>query len=317
MAKFKRLICLLLASALVLLCGCDANEKDSVSSEKGDNSLTITDSEGHSVTLKESPKIVSCSASLSECWLLAGGTLTGITEDVITERGLLKEGDAAIVGSVKSIDLEKVTALTPDYVIMSADLTAHKELEPNLKKLGINYGYFREDTFEDYKFIMSEFCNITDRVDLYTENVVDTEKNIREILSKIPEKINKSALLGRVFSTGMKAKIDDNPAGIILKDFKVKNIAEDYPSALEDLSLEVVVKSDPDFILFYAMGDEESAKSYLSENLENSPAFKDLKAVKNNTYHLLPKELFQYKPNNRWDESYEYLAKIIYPEIFK
>ena len=199
---------------------------------------------------------------------------------------------------------------------MSADLTAHKELEPNLKKLGINYGYFREDTFEDYKFIMSEFCNITDRKDLYTENVVDTEKNIKEILSKIPEKNNKSALLGRVFSTGMKAKTDDNPAGIILKDFKVKNIAEDYPSTLEDLSLETVVKSDPDFLLFYAMGDEESAKSYLSENLENSPAFKDLKAVKNNTYHLLPKELFHYKPNNRWDESYEYLAKIIYPEIF-
>ena len=316
MAKLKRVICILLVSALVLLCGCDANKKDSLSSENDKNSLTITDSEGNSVTLKSSPKIVSCSASLSECWLLAGGTLTGITEDVISERGLLKDGDAAIVGSVKSIDLEKITALTPEYVIMSADLTAHKELEPNLKKLGINYGYFREDTFEDYKFIMSEFCNITDRKDLYTENVVDTEKNIKEILSKIPEKNNKSALLGRVFSTGMKAKTDDNPAGIILKDFKVKNIAEDYPSTLEDLSLETVVKSDPDFLLFYAMGDEESAKSYLSENLENSPAFKDLKAVKNNTYHLLPKELFHYKPNNRWDESYEYLAKIIYPEIF-
>ena len=313
MTKFKRLVCLLLVLALVLLCGCSNNKETSV---KEENSLTITDSEGNSVTLKQSPKIVSCSASLSECWLLAGGTLTGITEDVISERGLLKDGDAAIVGSVKTIDLEKVTALTPDYVIMSADLTAHKELEPNLKKLGINYGYFREDTFEDYKFIMNEFCNIIGREDLYNENVVDTEKNIKEILSKIPEKNNKSALLGRVFSTGMKAKTDDNPAGIILKDFKVKNIAEDYPSTLEDLSLETVIKSDPDFLLFYAMGDEESAKSYLSENLENSPAFKDLKAVKNNTYHLLPKELFHYKPNNRWDESYEYLAKIIYPEIF-
>lgn len=317
MAKLKRVICLLLVSALVLLCGCDANKKDSVSSENGENSLTITDSEGNSVTLKSSPKIVSCSASLSECWLLAGGTLTGITEDVISERGLLKEGDANIVGSVKSIDLEKVTSLNPDYVIMSADLTAHKELEPNLKNLGINYGYFREDTFEDYKFIMSEFCNITGREDLYTESVLDTEEKIKEILSKIPENNTETALLARVFSTGMKAKTDDNPAGIILKDFKVKNIADDYPSALEDLSLEVVVKSDPDFLLFYAMGDEESAKSYLSANLENSPAFKDLKSVKNKTYHLLPKELFQYKPNNRWDESYEYLAKIIYPEIFK
>ena len=40
-------------------------------------------------------------------------------------------------------------------------------------------------------------------------------------------------------------------------------------------------------------------------------------AVKNGNLVVLPKELFHYKPNDRWDDSYEYLAKIIYPEIFR
>ena len=60
----------------------------------------------------------------------------------------------------------------------------------------------------------------------------------------------------------------------------------------------------------------ELVKEYLKENFENNPAFSSLKAVKNSNYILLPKDLFHYKPNNRWDESYEYLAKILYPEVF-
>ena len=31
---------------------------------------------------------------------------------------------------------------------------------------------------------------------------------------------------------------------------------------------------------------------------------------------VLPKDLFHYKPNNRWGESYQYLGEILYPELF-
>ena len=33
-------------------------------------------------------------------------------------------------------------------------------------------------------------------------------------------------------------------------------------------------------------------------------------------YIVLPKDLFHYKPNNRWGESYQYLGEILYPELF-
>ena len=64
------------------------------------------------------------------------------------------------------------------------------------------------------------------------------------------------------------------------------------------------------------MGSEAAAMSYLKENIESHPAFTKLTAIRNNQYHFLPKELFHYKPNERWDESYEYFAKILYPDAF-
>ena len=85
----------------------------------------------------------------------------------------------------------------------------------------------------------------------------------------------------------------------------------------EDLSIEEIVKSDPDYIFVTTMGDEENAKAYLENNALNHPAWSGLTAVKDNNYYILPKDLFHYKPNNRWSESYEYLAKIIWPEIFE
>ena len=38
-----------------------------------------------------------------------------------------------------------------------------------------------------------------------------------------------------------------------------------------------------------------------------------LVSSENDRFVVLPKELFHYKPNARWGESYEYVAKILYP----
>ena len=48
----------------------------------------------------------------------------------------------------------------------------------------------------------------------------------------------------------------------------------------------------------------------------SAPAWNGLSAMRTERYYVLPKDLFHNKPNNRWDESYEYLAKILWPEVF-
>ena len=64
------------------------------------------------------------------------------------------------------------------------------------------------------------------------------------------------------------------------------------------------------------MGDEQKALDYLNGLIQENPAWSGLSAVKGGRYVVLPKDLFHYKPNHRWGESYQYLGEILYPEAF-
>ena len=59
------------------------------------------------------------------------------------------------------------------------------------------------------------------------------------------------------------------------------------------------------------MGNEEAAIENMN-NIFSGPIYSKLDAVKNTKYYYLPKDLFQFKPNHRWYEAYEYLVDILY-----
>ena len=63
------------------------------------------------------------------------------------------------------------------------------------------------------------------------------------------------------------------------------------------------------------MGDEDEALRALENSLLKNPAWQSLSAVQQDHYFVLPKELFHYKPNARWAESYAYLAKLLNPDL--
>ena len=80
--------------------------------------------------------------------------------------------------------------------------------------------------------------------------------------------------------------------------------------------MEEIIAADPDWIFVTTMGSsDEAAMAYMSSTFENDPAWAGLSAVKNGQYVLLPRELYHYKPNARWGESYAYLAEILYPDV--
>ena len=280
-----------------------------------DEGYTFTDDLGREVTILENDKIAACHASFADCWLLSGGELVGVTSDAVEDHSL-EVGDAKIIGTAKTVNREALVASGATVALLSADLVAHLELEKPLESLGIKCVYFKVDTFDDYARVMGHLTSITGRDDLYTTHVTNVGERIDAIIEKIPKNENRTLLLMRAYSSGIKAKSDDNLAGLILKEFGLKNIADSHPSMLEDMSLEHIVETDPDVIFVLTMGSEESALVYLKENIESNEAFASLGAVKSGNYHVLPKELFHYKPNERWDESYEYLAKLLYGEIF-
>lgn len=332
----KRILPLFLALAL-LLTGCTAvsttestsqtvSQVDSPSSapESASSQLesagevSITDSNGSQITLDTSaPRVVAAYGSFAEAWLLAGGELCGVTQDALEQRDLGLPEDIAVVGTVKEPNAEEIIALEPDLVLLASDITAQAEIRDVLENAGLACAFFQVDTFADYAFMMEQLCAITGREDLYEENVTQVGQQIEEAQANAAlSSTRPNVLLIRAFSTGIKAKTDDELAGAILKDLGAHNIADDHPSMLEDLSLEEVIAADPDYIFVTTMGDEQKALDYLNGLIQQNPAWSELSAVKEDRYIVLPKDLFHYKPNNRWGESYQYLGEILYPQLF-
>jgi len=296
---------------LVFLTACGPSGDSRVNSASRED-LVVKDWTGYETVFAACPeRVVAVSGSLGEVWLDAGGDLIGTTRDAVTERDLELGDDIAIVGTIKEPDVETILSLNPDFVILSADTPSHHDAANMLREIGIPCGLFHEEYFQDYLALLEQFTALTGRADLYQENGLDIQREIQSILRGSEGLEGKTVLLLRAYGSGFKAKNAENLAGTMLKDFGLENILDKYDSVLEDISMEEIILTDPNYIFVTVMGsDTEGAISYLENQLCTDPAWSSLSAVKGDNYHILPKDLFHYKPNARWAEAYQYLARI-------
>lgn len=260
-------------------------------------------------------RVVCLYGSFAEAWLEAGGTLVGVTDDAVKERGLAIGEDVQIVGTNKAPNPELILALDPDLVICSADIAAQASVMETLEAIGVRCAAFRVDTHLDYAEMMRIFTVWTGRTDVLTDSVALMLAAIDRTVADSAAHDAPTVLLLRAFSGGAKAKGADNLAGAMLRDLGCDNIADRCPSLLEELTLESIVAENPEHIFISIMGsDEQAALDALNETLGSNPAWQALDAVAGGNVHVLPKELFHYKPNSRWAESYDYLYDILFEE---
>ena len=320
----KRLASLLLALAALTACA-TAPEQPSqpapappAQQDQQSTAYTFTDALGNTVTVDRPQRVVSFYGSFAEMWVLAGGTLVGTTDDAITQRELPLGDNVTVIGGTKTPNLELALGLEPDFAILSADTTDHIQAAETLRAAGVPCAFFRVDYLEDYLAAMEICTAITGRSDLYEQNAQRVEQQAQAVIQRVRPRLAQNpptALLIRAYSTGAKAKGMDNLAGVILHELGVKNLVEDHPSLLEELSMEEIIAADPDYIFVTTMGSSsQKALDALRDGIQSNPAWASLSAVQNDRYILLPEDLFHYKPNARWGESYAYLANILCPE---
>lgn len=312
MAKYKLTITkfLILVITGIFLFGCTAQ---SANESNFDGAVTFTDALGNTIFVSDPQRVISLMGSYTETWMLAGGQVVATTSDAIEERGLELDEDVQIIGTVKEPNLEKIIALNPDFVILSADLAPHISAAETLKKAGITCAFFKVELFDDYLNMLNIMTDITGRKDLYQTNGLDIKSQIDTIIGSVDEQKKPTVLFLRAFSSGVKSKGEDNMVGAMLKDLYAVNIVTAYPSLLENLNIEEIVLADPDYIFISTMGaDSQKAIDVVNESLLSNEAMKNVKAVKNNHCYILDKEHFQYKPNLRWAESYEILYNDLY-----
>lgn len=276
--------------------------------------IEFTDALGRTIVLEKRPQRVAATiGSYAETWLLAGGNLCGVTEDAFSERGLTLE-DAVPLGDTHRPNAEALFALEPDFVLLSADIAEQVQLADKLTAAGIPAACFRVDQFADYLAMLKCCTDLTGRPDLYAQNGLAVQKEVDAARARAVGKPQPKVLFIRAFSSGAKAKGTDSLTGAMLADFACDNIVSREESLLEELRIEAILAEDPDFIFVTTMGaGSEDALAALAQGIQANPAWASLTAVQQGRYYLLPRELFHFKPNNRWGESYRYLADLLFP----
>jgi iron complex transport system substrate-binding protein len=258
---------------------------------------------------KSPERVVALTGGLADLWILAGGNLAGAVEDTFSEYGIPEDGIANI-GGTHTFSLELILAINPDLVLASPDIPAHVKAEGVLAEAGIQVRSFKVESFPEYYETLGIFTELTGKSDLMAEYGDLVRKEIEEIVNGVSGDSPKVLLL-RSSSAGVNARNSETMTGAILKDLGAENIADAGPLS-ENLSIEEIIRQDPDFIFAITMGDEEKAKEILNATLYEDPAWSSLGAVKRGKFITLPKDLFHLKPNARWAESYLIIKETLY-----
>lgn len=271
-------------------------------------SFSFTDDTGDTLCVKKQPCVACLQRSLAQIWEKSGGKMAVCTSDV----DVAYTKDVAIAGSMMRPNLEVIIAHGVDFVLLSKNIAGHIVLKQQLKQLGIQAAAFEINTFNDYERVMRVCCTITEREDLFLKNVLEPKQNIRNIIKETRNNATKKILLLRYGGTRFKAKSSNSLAGSILHDLHTDNIADSNKRLLEDLSVEAVASANVDFIFIVNMTEENLKDASLIARLKQLPLWAKINAVESGRIFVLPQELFLYKPCEKWDIAYKYLAQILY-----
>lgn len=318
---------------LFSLLSCAKREETDISSSAlesstAENSVypyTFLDSTGAEVTLEKKPeKIAVLFSSYAEIWTLAGGSID-ITVGESIERGFADK-DTVLVDEKtghSEIDMETLVAEKPDFVIGTADYECQNEAVLFCREHDIPAAAFKVESAEEYAKALRIFCDILENDEAYTEYGEKVLKEIDELLEKVDSYVAKNSLEAKKIlfvragssEKSTKAKNStDNFVCAMLSELNTLNIADADTELTGALSAEAILLFDPEYLFITTMGDEDAAKEYMNSLIE-MPEWQALTCIENNSYTYLSKDMFHFKPNQRWADAYRFLIGILYPEV--
>lgn len=312
--KVEAAVCLL--ALLLSACGGGPPEAEPETA-RSVASVSVTDDLNRTVTIPARPQRVAVLiGSFADVWCLAGGkeSLVAAAGDAWTQFDLDLGPEVTDLGGVKEINTEALLAAQPDLVLASSNTDAGVALLDLLEEAGVSTAYFKVSSFEDYLRMLKICTELTGCPENYTRYGTEVQAEVESARRRVD---GSAPTVLYVRATGASCKVKnsrDSVLGEMLADLGCVNLADSDASLLENLSLEVILERDPDFIFAVVQGsDPTKAEALLEATLLSHPAWSSLSAVREGRFHVMDQKLYNLKPNANWGTAYEELADILYP----
>jgi iron complex transport system substrate-binding protein len=285
------------------------------------NYAVITDDAGRTVTLKDKPqRVVVLSTSLLNFVAAVDGNLAG-RATVKSEVASIPEKYQTVpdVGPVYSVSTEKIIELKPDLVIASE--IQHKELIPILEQNNIPVLALRTKTYDDVKRNLEVIGKVYGKEDTAKAKQAEMDAAIAAITDKLPHEHKKIAIIHATPSS-VTVELPNSLAGDIAQLLHLDNVAAGAGTVQGDAekipySMEALVEKNPDVIFFTSMGPSEKIQKRIKQDVESSPAWSSLKAVEEGSVYVLPENYFLLNPGLDYPKAVDYMARLVYPEVFQ
>lgn len=313
----KKIFCLFLLYCMLCLAACGSGTAAQPPVETDpETAVTFMDDLGRQVTVRHPQRVVCLIGSFADIWYLAGGAeqLVAATDAAWTYFDLPLGEEVIRLGGTKQLNMEQLIACDPDLVLASCGTDRNMELESAFDEMGINAAYFSVNTFEDYMQMLKICTDITGHVENYEIYGAAVRAQVEKALGRV-DGSHPSVLYIRATASTCKVKnSEDSVLGEMLAAMGCENIADREDSLLEQLSMEKILESDPEYIFVVLQSaDPAKAREVLETTLLQNPAWTSLTAIEAGRYYVMDQKLYNLKPNERWGEAYEQLADILYP----
>jgi iron complex transport system substrate-binding protein len=314
---FKAMSILMMST--LLMAGCGMQSKQTAPGSPTQGYLTIKDDAGRSITLQHKPeKIVVLAPSFLELLYAVDGKVVGrpnTTSKTALPQQVL---DIPEIGFVYNINMEKVVALQPDLVI--ALQGTHDKFIPVLESNHIPVIVLKYKTYDDVFDKIALFGNIAGTKEKAQALAQDMNAKLKVITDKLPDKTTKIAIL-HATAKSVSLELENSIAGNTAKLLRLQNVAAgskpiDTGSEATPYSLEKLVESNPDIIFVVTMGNATEIEKTMRDDVESNPAWSTLRAVRDKKLLFLPSDLFLLNPGLRTPDAAEYMARLVYPEIY-
>ena len=320
MKRVLWLVCaFLLAAALAGCGGGQKQEKPADGAKESKAFAVIKDDIGREVTLAKKPeRVVVTSASFLEPLHAVGGDVVG-RPDSRTAKIPDFAKDKPIIGRVYNVDLEKVLACSPDFVIINKGMNEKLISSFDMNKIPCIVVEMKD--YDDVKRQVGNFAQVTGEKAKGEEIVKAMDERVKAIVSRVPKEGRRVAIIHST-AQGLTVQLESSIAGTVAKMLGFTNVAvgmkalDKKPDAAP-YSIETLVEQNPEILFITSMGQMDEVKASMEKTMASNPAWQTIPAVKNGRVYYLSQEHFLLSPGLHYPEAVEEMAGLIYPEAVK
>lgn len=211
------------------------------------------------------------------------------------------------VGDMLTFNFEKILTLKPDVVLITVAGNT-KSAYDKFRELGIKIFVSDPRSFAGIKKTYLDLGKIFGIEEFTRKKVAEWDSVITEITAASKNLPKKSAMflieLKPIMLAGKNTFLNE-----YLQMCGLKNIAEDTPTNYPMFSREEILKSDPDYIVYPADGNDD-----ISKIKSAYPEWARLKAIKNNNVIFVDRDLYV-RPGPRFIEAVNDLFTRLHPSM--